>query len=173
MNIKQLEGIGIVSIVAACSTQGQAFLVDRLAWSPTGAGYAPREFSIDFGGGYATRDKGGADKDAFGIALGVNYFITENIGAGVDTYADAFTAPYALNFSGIYRYPISDTGFAPYGFAGFGRQWEHAAQWTGHIGLGLEFRVNTHTGLFLDGRRVFADTTSDYALWRLGLRFGF
>ena len=92
---------------------------------------------------------------------------------GADTYADAFEAPYLLNFSGIYRYPIQDMGFAPYAFAGFGRQWEHAAQWTGHIGAGIEYRVNMHTGVFFDGRRVFTDITKDYSLWRFGLRLGF
>jgi len=173
MNRKQSLGIGIFCIAAACSTQGQSFLFDRLRWEPSGAGYAPREFSFDFGGGYATRDKGGADKDAYGIALGVNYFITENIGAGADTYFDAFTLPYLMNFSAIYRYPLWDTGLAPYAFGGFGRQWDHAAQWSGHIGAGVEFRLNVHTGVFLDGRRVFEDRTSDYALWRLGFRVGF
>src|SRR2546425_11833701 len=126
MKIRKLLGIGIFSLGAVCCAKAQSSLMDRVNWSPTGAGYAPREFSFDFAGGYATRDKGGFDKDAFGIALGVNYFITENIGVGADTYADAFTAPYMLNFSGIFRYPISDTGFAPYGFGGFGRQWDHA-----------------------------------------------
>lgn len=171
--MKQLLGIGIVGIAAASSSQGQTFLFDRMRWEPSGAGYAAREFSFDVAGGYATRDKGGADKDAFGLALGVNYFITENIGVGSDTYFDAFELPYQINFSGIYRYPIGDTGAAPYGFAGFGRQWDHAAQWSGHIGAGVEFRMNVHTGVFLDGRWVIADRTSDYALWRLGLRFGF
>jgi hypothetical protein len=128
---------------------------------------------VDLLGGYATRDKRGRDKDAFGIGAGVNYFFTRNIGVGADTYADAFNVPYQLNASGIFRYPIPDTGLAPYAFGGFGRQWEFAPQWTGHLGLGLEFRLNAHTGIFLDARRVFAGQTSDYALWRTGLRIGF
>jgi hypothetical protein len=144
---------------------------DRFTYAPNSAVFGPREFSVDILGGYATRDKSGADDDAFGIGVGVNYFIFDNIGVGIDTYADAFTTPYLLNFSGIYRYPIKDFGLAPYGFGGFGRQWEHDPRWTGHLGLGLEYRFNMKTGLFMDGRGVFGG--DDYALWRLGFRFGF
>ncbi len=153
------------------SALAQSSWSDRLNYAPQAAVFGPREFSFDILGGYATRDKGGADDDAFGIGAGVNYFIFDNIGVGIDTYADAFTAPYLLNFSGIYRYPIKDLGLAPYGFGGFGRQWEHNPRWTGHLGAGAEYRFNTKTGVFLDGRRVFGG--DDYALWRLGFRFAF
>jgi len=173
MKMKKSLGIGILSMAAVCSTQGQVGIMDRFNFSPTGAGYTSHELNFDIAGGYATRDKGGANTDAFGMDLGVNYFITPNIGIGADSYFDAFELPYQLNFSGIYRYPIEDTGAAPYGFAGFGRQWEHAAQWQGHIGAGIEFRLNMHTGVFLDGRWVITDKTHDYGLWRLGFRLGF
>jgi hypothetical protein len=157
--------------MTGASAFGQGFWVDHFAYSPGSGVYGPHEFSFDILGGYATRDKGGADKDAFGIGAGLNYFFFENIGVGVDTYADAFEAPYLLNFSGIYRYPFRDLGLAPYGFGGFGRQWEHDPRWTGHIGAGVEYRFNQKTGLFLDGRGVFGG--EDYALWRLGFRFAF
>ena len=153
---------------------GQSFWSDRFSYDrAAGTAYEVHEFSLDILGGYATRDKRGHDKDAFGIGAGVNYFFTRNIGVGADTYADAFNVPYLLNASGIFRYPIPETGFAPYAFGGFGRQWEYAPQWTGHLGLGLEFRINARTGVFLDARRVFAGQTSDYALWRAGVRLGF
>jgi hypothetical protein len=124
-------------------------------------------------GGYATRDKGGADQDAAGPGIGVNYFFTENFGIGADTYADAFEPPYLLTTSGIFRYPLGDSGLAPYAFAGFGRQWDHAAQWMGHLGAGAEFRFNAHTGFFIDARRVFPVNTDDFALWRFGFRVAF
>ena len=44
---------------------------------------------------------------------------------------------------------------------------------SGHIGLGVEYRFNARTGVFLDARRVFPDSTDDYALWRFGLRLAF
>ena len=91
----------------------------------------------------------------------------------MDSYFDAFEAPYLLNASGIFRYPVGGTSLSPYGFGGFGRQWEHAAQWQSHVGAGVEYRLNSRTGVFVDGRRVFPDRTRDLAVWRFGLRFGF
>src|SRR5258706_6379972 len=100
-------GIAAITCLMASTAPAQSFLVDRFAFAPTGAGYAPHEFSFDIAGGYATRDKDGRDKDACGLAGGVSYFITDKIGVGADTYFDAFELPYMLNFSGIFRYPIS------------------------------------------------------------------
>jgi hypothetical protein len=173
MNKNTVTIMAALAFCTAASIRAESFLSDRFVYAPGTAVFGPREFTFDLLGSYVTRDKGGADRDAWGIGAGVNYFLTENIGAGIDTYADAFESPYLLNFSGIYRYPIAELGLAPYGFAGVGRQWEHAPQWTGHIGAGVEFRFNSHTGIFIDGRRVFAGNTSDYGAWRFGLRFGF
>ena len=154
--------------------QGQSVWPGRLSYDRSGpAGYVANEFSVDLFGNYATRDKHGNNTDAWGIGGGINYFFTRNFGIGADTYADAFTVPYLLNGSVIYRYPLGESGMAPYGFAGFGRQWDHAGQWTEHLGLGMEFRINSRTGLFLDARRVFAPQTGDYAVWRAGLRLAF
>lgn len=101
----------------------------------------------------------------------MNYFLTENFGVGADSYADAFEPPYLLNASGIFRYPFGAPGLAPYVFAGFGRQWDHAAQWLGHVGAGVEYRLNPETGIFVDAREVFAAKTDDYILVRFGFRF--
>ena len=171
MNLQKIWLTAAVLVLTGICLSAQSSWPDRFAYSPGSATFGPRELSVDLFGGYATRDKGGADTDAYGIGVGVNYFIFDNIGVGVDTYADAFTTPYLLNVSGIYRYPIAQLGLAPYAFAGFGRQWEHDPRWTGHFGAGVEYRFNTKTGVFVDGRRVFGG--DDYALWRLGFRFAF
>ncbi len=134
--------------------------------------YSAHEATIDGFGFYGSRDKGGHN-DAWGLGLGANYFFTENIGAGADTYMDAFTVPYLLNADGIFRYPIKRTGLAPYGFGGFGRQWDHAAQWLGHIGVGIEYRWRPQMGAFFDAREVFPSETKDYAVLRFGFRFVF
>jgi len=122
MNRKSLL-IATLAICAATTVRADGSFADHFTYAPASAVFSPRELTFDLFGSYVTRDKDGADKDAWGIGAGLNYFITENIGAGIDTYADAFETPYLLNFSGIYRYPIHDMGLAPYGFAGFGRQW--------------------------------------------------
>lgn len=134
--------------------------------------YSANEGSLDLFGFYGSKDKNG-HSDAWGMGVGGNYFFTENIGAGLDTYADAFELPYLLNASAIYRYPIGDTAFAPYGFGGLGREWTHTAQWMGHVGGGVEYRMRQQTGLFADIRGVFPSETKDYAVLRFGFRIRF
>jgi hypothetical protein len=134
--------------------------------------YSDHEVTLDAFGFYGSKDKGG-HQDAWGMGVGGNYFFTRNIGVGADTYMDAFTIPYLLNANGIFRYPIKQTGLAPYGFGGFGRQWDHAAQWLGHVGVGIEYRFQPKMGAFFDAREVFPSETRDYAVLRFGFRFVF
>ena len=136
--------------------------------------FDPREVTVDGFGFYASLDKGGADNGAWGYGIGINYFLTENIGLGADTYADAFEAPYLLDFVGIFRYPLVeyDMGnLAPYGLAGVGRQWEHAPTWFFDFGAGVEYRFQQNLGVFADLRGVFPVDRDPYALLRFGVRF--
>ncbi len=158
MHARSLSLLGALVLLGAAPAQAQ---IDS---------FEPKEFSLDGFGFTATRDKGGADKQAWGLGAGLNYFFTECWGLGVETYADAFEVPYLLNGSALFRYPLDDF-LAPYAFAGFGRQWEHAPQWLGHVGIGLDFRVFARTSLFADLRGVFPGNTKDYALVRFGFRF--
>jgi len=132
--------------------------------------YSEKELSLDAFGFGATRDKDGNSTTAWGPGVGINYFFTRNLGAGADTYSDAFTIPYNLNFSGIFRYPIADSRFAVYGIGGFGRQWKYSAQWLGHVGAGGEYRFNPKWSFFTDIRGEFPTETKDYALFRFGFR---
>jgi len=149
------------------------FLVARVERAEAQDLFHAGELSGDFFGFYGSKDKGGADKSAWGAGIGVNYFLTERIGFGADTYADAFTVPYLLNASVMYRYPIQEWRLAPYAIAGFGRQWEHGAQWTGHFGGGADYRLKDMTSVFAEIRGVFPETTGDYAVFRFGFRFIF
>jgi hypothetical protein len=135
--------------------------------------FEAHELTLDGFGFYACRDKGGADKEAWGYGAGLNYFLTENIGLGADTYADAFTIPYLLNISGIYRFPLPDYNLAPYAIAGIGRQWDHAPQWLFHMGVGGEYRFQQNLGVFAELRGVFPVDTDPYALVRVGFRIRF
>jgi hypothetical protein len=172
MHIKQ-HFLLVSFAVAATAAQADETFADRFNYSPSDAGYSAETFNVDIFGSWASRGRSGEDDGKLGIGGGVNYFLTRNIGVDVHTYADAFKLPYNLHFSGIYRYPIEGTPWAPYGFGGFGRQWDYASQWLFHFGLGGEYRLNQHTGVFLDWRRVFALETQDYHLVRLGVRLGF
>ena len=167
-----IAAAGILTLTT-CATHADSPANDRLAITPGTALFSPNELSLDVFGYHASRNKDGADTDAWGPGIGINYYFTENFGFGADTYADAFEVPYLLNGSFLVRYPLWDTGLAPYGYAGFGWQWQHAAQWTGHIGAGLEYRFNPKTGVFVDVREVFAAETADYFMVRFGVRIAF
>jgi hypothetical protein len=128
--------------------------------------------SYDLFGNFATHDKDGDDGNALGVGAGVNYFFSDSMGIGLDTYTDGIRLPYMLNASFIYRF-VTDGTISPYAFAGIGKQWDHASQWTGHLGGGAEYNWRSGMGIFLDGRFVLADETSNYGLFRLGVRLGF
>ena len=162
-----------LALIVALGITGSGALQAR-AYDSTDL-YTANEGSLDFFGFWGSRDKDGHSSNAWGPGIGANYFFTRNIGAGVDTYGDAFNLPYLLNFSGFFRYPlqIQQIAIGPYGFAGFGRQWDHAAQWTGHIGIGADYRWTPRTGAFVDVRAVFPENTGDYAVIRFGLSYKF
>ena len=130
------------------------------------------QLSYDLFGVVATHDKDGDDGNALGIGLGVNYFFSDQMGVGLDTYTDGIRLPYMLNASFIYRF-INDGMFKPYAFTGLGKQWDHASQWTGHIGGGAQYDWKSGMGLFADARFVLAQEESNYGLFRLGVRWGF
>ena len=168
-----LMGLGLETTRSAeFSSQSLLGLDDR------GTGlYRANEFSLDLYGFGASRDKDGNSETAWGPGVGANYFFTKTLGVGADSSADAFEVPYMLNGSGIFRYPFEETGFAVYGFGGFGRQWKHSPQWLGHIGVGGEYRCNpkgSYVGsFFVDVREEFPTETKDYTVFRFGFRIPF
>src|SRR5260370_1206432 len=87
-DMKMTSKLWLVGFVLLLATPGNA--------QPTGLSY-------DLFGAYGTRDKDGNGHNAWGLGMGVNYFITENLGVGLDTYTDGIRWPYMLNASFIYR----------------------------------------------------------------------
>lgn len=110
-----------------------------------------------------------------GMGIGMNYFFHRNVGIGAQAYTESTSDHFVDNVDGslIVRFPLGESGLAPYGFGGGGRQFDPRIQWTWHAGGGLEFRFARHVGVFLDGRFVWADETRDYGLGRVGVRIGF
>jgi hypothetical protein len=173
MNKKRL--LLVTGIVAASARLMAADIVtfsDRVRYERDVDKFGPNEGTVDLFGTYATRDRFGVKGDHWGGGLGVNWFITRNIGLGVDSYLEEWKWPYRVNGSLILRAPIEQLSLAPYVFGGGGRQYKYVPQWTAHAGVGLEFRLNRHTGFFADGRRIFPEDTPDYTLARAGLRLG-
>jgi hypothetical protein len=137
------------------------------------------ELSLDIFGTIYSEDRhipNGPSLDGqLGMGLGVNYFLTERLGVGAETAAsnngNSFFDYFAI--SGIYRFPLEKLRIAPYGFAGFAEQFDIRHEASGHLGAGVEYRLNPKTGVYVDGRYVWADQTNDYWLFRLGVRLLF
>lgn len=145
--------------------------------------YRDHEFSIDafVGGsvGEQTIDHLSGDRlrrnGRLAVGAGANIFFTKYVGIGGDAYSENTTGPFIDYANGylILRFPIPNTGIAPYAFGGGGYQWDPVSQPLAEGGGGIEFRFTPNVGIFVDARYVFADRTSDFGLGRLGLRFSF
>lgn len=172
MKNKKIMFIIGVGILVGATAMAQSETSDLYSTHVNTDLYTAYEGSFDAFGFYGSKDKDGRN-DAWGMGVGLNYFVTKYFGVGADTYMDAFEVPYLVNGQGIFRYPIENTGLAPYVFGGGGRQWKHSAQWMADVGVGIEYRIQPHVGAFFDAREVFPDKTKDYAVLRFGFRFAF
>jgi hypothetical protein len=173
MKAKQTLLIALLGILTISATQAQDFISEHFVFEPETAVFEPNELSLDLFGYRGSLDKSGGNGGAWGPGAGVNYFLTQYIGFGADTYADAFTHPYLLNGNIIGRYPLGTTGLAPFGYVGIGRQWSFASQWQANLGAGVEYRFAPKTAFFTDLRGVFTGQSPDYFLWRFGFRVTF
>lgn len=161
---KILFAIGLTSLLAFTPPPVQAEIGD----------FGPQELTFDLFGSLGTRDREDFDDSHLGVGAGLNYFFTTHFGVGADTYLEEIDIPNHLDLSVIARWPIEEVHIAPYVFAGFGRQWHDATQWTTHLGIGAEYRApGSKCGIFVDARSVFADKTKDFGLFRAGVRLGF
>jgi hypothetical protein len=107
--------------------------------------------------------------------VGLNYFITREIGLGVDANMSDNGGSFVDAVLGnlILRWPIGESGFAPYLFGGGGRTTDATWEWVGQAGLGLEYRFHRHVGIFADGRYIWPEDSSDALLLRAGVRVAF
>jgi hypothetical protein len=144
--------------------------------------FTASELSLDAFGSFLAPERKFADifdtdirKGKWGGGLGVNYFFARAIGIGVDANVPDNGGNFIDSVSGslIARLPWEGPGLAPYIFGGGGRRTDPVWEWTGHAGLGLEWRMNPVTGIFFDTRYIWADKTTDQILFRGGLRFVF
>lgn len=111
----------------------------------------------------------------FGGGAGVNFFFTKCIGIGGDFGATTFKHNFVntVNGSLIIRFPIGDTGIAPYVFGGAGYQFQGIDQIIGGGGAGVEFRLCPHFGVFVDARYFAAVKTEGFGEGRAGIRLSF
>ena len=137
------------------------------------------ELQLDVFGTYNDRvSNGDKYKDGFGGGIAVNYFFTRYLGVGVDGNVWDADVHGLWQATGriLARYPLELGSFciAPYIFGGGGVQTDSETVGCWLAGGGLEWRATPSFGVFGEGRYTWtADTASDTAQARVGLRFVF
>src|SRR2546426_9636992 len=135
--------------------------------------FTPQGLSLDLFGSY---EAGGRKfnklfetsirgrRGGWGWGVGLNYFITREIGIGVDANAGDDRGPFVDHVLGsvIARWPFEPTGWAPYVFGGGGRATDPHYEWLGHFGVGVEYRFNPTTGMFMDGRYIWHEKEGSF-----------
>lgn len=187
----KLKNILIIAATLLAATGAKAAhqwdwsMRDRFRYDTEGKDlFAPQEFTLDLAGAYGvgkakfndTFDRSIRHGD-FGASVGVNYFLTRNLGIGADAFGLDNGSDFvdAVSGSVILRLPIDAAHLAPYIFGGGGHTFDGPDSWTAHAGVGLELRLNPRAGIFVDGRHIFAEKSnvSDAALLRAGIRLAF
>lgn len=145
--------------------------------------YTAKETSFDMFASYLKAERGvthlfgtGIGHGSMGGGIGLNYFMTRNVGIGTDinipNNGGTFVQEQSVNLT--LRWPMGSSGAAPYVFGGGGRQYKPIDEWIGQVGVGLEYRSYHKLGIFADARYAWGDThSSDSLLLRGGLRFVF
>lgn len=123
-------------------------------------------------------------RPGWGGGLGINYFLTEYIGIGLEQGIDGRessggSSSYAewTTIGNLFlRYPICSLNLAPYGLVGGGAGYaaNKSGHGFGHVGGGLEYRVTDNIGLFSDARYAYSSEEPKTAvIGRAGVRFAF
>ena|ERR1043165_2109725 len=112
------------------------------------------------------------DDGRLGAGIGLNYFLTRNIGVGGDAYTENTAHSFVDDASGslIFRLPLDKIHTAPYVFGGGGYQFDPNEVWFGHVGVGVEVRLTHNLSLFADARYVMPEKIDNYGVGRAGVR---
>jgi hypothetical protein len=146
------------------------FTAQELSFDMFGSYIAPeRKFNELFETNIKNGDWGGG--------VGLNYFFTREIGIGADMNIGSNGGNFIDQFGGslIARLPIEPSGFSPYIFGGGSRATDPQWEWLVHGGIGLEYRFNPITGVFIDTRYVWhlKEDSTDRIHFRAGVRLVF
>jgi hypothetical protein len=115
------------------------------------------------------------DNGRLGAGAGATYFISRHVGIGGEGYSENTAHSLVDHASGslVIRFPLGESGIAPYIFGGAGHIFDPLPATSGHGGGGIEFRLNPRFGIFADARMVFTDKLGNYGLGRAGIRLAF
>jgi hypothetical protein len=158
--------------------------------------YNPMELSLDLFGSYISPEGKFTDlfdtnirHGSWGGGAGLNFFFTRMVGIGTDFNVSDHQG-YFYNRGGgggndwgvdywvgnLYvRFPIGNTGLAPYIYGGGGRGMYPTWEWVYGGGVGLEMRFTPGVGIFTDARFLWGheSTYLDTLTIRAGLRIAF
>jgi hypothetical protein len=102
-----------------------------------------------------------------GGGVGAKYFLTNNIGLGLEGFGIAAHHDFGDLVGTITaRFPLDSN--APYIYGGGGAQFDRGAEGVGIVGVGLEHRFTPNFGVFIDGGGLFANH-QNAAILRLGI----
>ncbi len=119
-------------------------------------------------------DPTGSLSGSAGGGFAVGYFFNEYVGVrGTAYWWDSGSAQHNFLASAVLRYPLHDLCIAPYVYGGIGGHFDSENQVGGHLGAGAEYRITDNLGIFADYSYTWADETSDWHGYTLGLRFVF
>jgi len=144
--------------------------------------FTAQELSLDLFASYSDAEsrfddlfEHSIEDGVWGGGVGINYFITRNLGIGGDLNMPNNHGKLVdwMAANAIARFPIESAGLAPYVFGGATRMTEPSWQWAGQAGVGLELRFNPVTGIFIDGRYMWPEDTGDILELRTGFRLVF
>lgn len=131
----------------------------------------------------------------YGGGIDVNYMFTRYLGAGLEGYAlDANDVVGQASANLIFRYPIPNTRFAPYGYAGGGVLFNGSqlrkqisngnspasirrnsdSEGMGQFGVGFEVRITPRVGIINDySYNLVNGSANNFGMFRSGVRFAF
>ncbi|HUA64310.1 MAG TPA: hypothetical protein VME24_00580 [Alphaproteobacteria bacterium] len=110
-----------------------------------------------------------------GVGAGLEFFLNKYVGIEGEGFSETTHHDFVNDAGGnlVLRYPIGNSGFAPYILGGAGHEFYPTDEAYGDGGAGLEYRFTRWIGIFLDGRFVGTSKTGNYGMGRLGVKFSF
>ena len=141
--------------------------------------YSANEFSVATFGTYQVSGVKPASGD-YGAGIETTYFVTRSLGASLATSKNEVNRGaffQNLSIAPVIRFPIKNSGLAPYIFGGLGFDFEKSNDRYYFAGAGLGYKFTRHVGAFADGQYVWRASLrgvpDDSALVRAGLRWTF
>ena len=190
MKIKNIMAVGAVLLATGGLANAAHMWDDPNTWwaghftydTSGGPKYTAAELSLDAFGSYVAPERHFSKlfetnirHGDWGGGVGLNYFFTREIGISGDMNIGDNGGNFIDQAEGslVVRWPFEPSGWAPYIFGGGGRGFDPEWEWLGHAGVGVEYRFNPVTGIFLDSRYIWAEKSFDRLLFRAGFRIVF